>query len=169
MALYAIRHTPSVNDMHDIAHANGSDEAGSGLGFNELLLGAVITFMVVSLVLAGVFYLRPGEHLEIPEVQPVVRVVSESDFPVGASRLVRWGNRPILVVRRTDARFLAVQGTAPSDGCLLQWEAEALRIVSPCSHVVYDVDGSAVAGLSTQPLQRYPVFVRDGVVYVARS
>jgi nitrite reductase/ring-hydroxylating ferredoxin subunit len=155
--------------MHATVETNGSDETGSGLGFNELLLGAVITFMVVSLVLAGVFYLRPGEHLEIPEIQPVVRVASEPDFPVGASRLVRWGDRPILVVRQTDERFLAVQGTAPSDGCLLQWEAEALRIVSPCSFVVYDVDGSAVAGLSTQPLQRYPVFVRDGIVYVARS
>jgi nitrite reductase/ring-hydroxylating ferredoxin subunit len=155
--------------MHDTAHANGSDSEGSGLGFNELLLGAVITFMVVSLVLAGVFYLRPGEHLEIPEIQPVVRVASESDFPTGASRLVRWGDRPILVVRQADGGFLAVQGTAPSDGCLLQWEVEALRIVSPCSYVVYDADGSAVAGLSRQPLQRYPVFVRDGIVYVARS
>jgi len=155
--------------MHETAGPNGPDDASTGLGFNELLLGAVITFMVVSLALAGVFYLRPGEHLEIPEVQPVVRVAAEPDFPIGASRLVRWGDRPILVVRQTDERFLAVQGTAPIDGCLLQWEPDALRIVSPCSYVVYDVDGSAVAGLSTQPLQRYPVFVRDGIVYVARS
>lgn len=148
---------------------NGAEESESGLGFNELLLGAVILFIVFGTALAVTLYVLPGEHLEIPEAQPAVRVAREADFPVASSRMVRWGDRAILVIRSTPDRFVAVQGTAPSDGCLLRWEEEALRIVSPCSYVVYDLAGRPVTGLSTRPLQGFPVFLRDGVVYVGRA
>jgi len=150
-------------------HANGEHDEGRALGFNDLLLGAVVLFIVLGVVLAATFYILPGEHLEIPQAQPAVRVAREADFPVASSRMVRWGERAILVIRWTADRFVAVQGTAPSDGCLLEWEEEALRIVSPCSYVVYDLKGRPVTGLSTRPLQGYPVFLRDGVVYVGRG
>ncbi len=139
---------------------------GGGLGFNELLLGAVIVLMLVGAWLGTALYVLPSERLEIPGVQPAVRVAQDADFPVGASRLVRWGERAILVVRPTMHQYIAVEGASPSDGCILQWEAAAERIVSPCTYVVYDLDGSAVAGLATAPLRRYPVFIRDGTVYV---
>ncbi len=145
------------------------DEGQTGLGFNDLLLGAVVALIIAGVALGTLLYVSPGDHLEIPELQPVVRVAQERDIPVGASRLIRWGDRAILVVRPGQDRFAAVEGASPGDGCLLRWEEEASRIVSPCSYVVYDVDGTVVAGLSTRALQRYPVFLRDGVVYVGRS
>ena len=80
-----------------------------------------------------------------------------------------WASSYNIVVRPTQDRYVAVQGTAPSDGCLLRWEEDALRIVSPCSHVVYDLEGRPVTGLSTRPLQGFPVFLRDAVVYVGRA
>jgi nitrite reductase/ring-hydroxylating ferredoxin subunit len=149
--------------MQDTSQA---ERESGGVGFNELLLGAVIVLMVVGIGLGTALYVLPGEHLEIPELQPAVRVVREEDFPVGASRLIRWGERAILVVRPALDRYVAVEGTSPSDGCILRWEEDAVRIVSPCSYVVYDLDGNAVAGLATAPLQAYSVFVRDGIVYV---
>ena len=138
------------------------------LDVNSLLLIAVIVLMVAGMLLVVALYGQPAERLEIPEVQPAVRVAQEETFPVGASRLVRWGHRPVLVVRLSEREYVALEGASPNDGCVLEWEEAASRIVSPCTYVVYDVDGSAVSGLSTTPLQRYPVFVRDGTVYVAR-
>ncbi|MDH3569884.1 MAG: Rieske (2Fe-2S) protein [Gemmatimonadota bacterium] len=140
-----------------------------GWGLNDLLLAAVITLIIAAVALSTALYVSPGDHLEIPELQPVIRVAQERDIPIGASRLVRWGDRAILVVRLGQDRFAAVDATSPGDGCLLRWEEESSRIVSPCSYVVYDVDGSVVAGISTRALQRYPVFLRDGIAYVGRS
>lgn len=145
------------------------EEEQAGLGFNDLLLGAVVALIIAGVALGTALYVSPGDHLELPELQPVIRVTQERDIPVGASRLLRWGDRAILVVRLGQDRFAAVDGVSPSDGCLLRWEEDASRIVSPCSYVVYDVDGSVVAGNSTRSLQRYPVFLRDGIVYVGRS
>jgi len=145
------------------------EEKGSGLGFNELLLLAVIALALTGIVLAFALYVLPSERLEIAKLQPAVRLVRETDFPVGASRLVRWGERVILVVRREEQRYFAVDGVAPSDGCILEWDEESSRVFSPCSYVVYDVHGNVVTGLTTEPLTRYGVFVRDGTVYVTEG
>ena len=68
---------------------------------------------------------------------------------------------------RPQERFYAVQGTSPFDGCVLRWELESLRVVSPCTNVVYDLRGNVVTGLSLIPLRPYTAFVRRGTVYVA--
>ncbi len=148
--------------------ASDQDSRPSRLGFNGLLLGAVILLMIAGILMVITFYVLPGEHLQIPEIQPGVRVTREAEFPVGASRLVSWGEQTILVVRSGEQTYAALQGTAPRDGCILQWDSESMRVVSPCSYVVFDLQGNVVTGLSTTPLQRYSVFIRGGVVYVGR-
>jgi len=135
-------------------------------GFNEYLLAGVIVLTLVTVALGIVFYLLPGDYLQIPELQPTMRVVRESDFPVGASRVVSWGARIVLVVRAGDREYSALQGTSPIDGCILDWDAASLRVVSPCTYVVYDLHGNVVRGLTTVPLQRFAVFVRQGTVFV---
>ncbi len=139
---------------------------GSGVGFNELLLGSVIALLVTGVVLCIALYVLPSGQLEIPQLQPAVRLVREA---VGASRVVRWGERVILVVRRDEQSYFAVQGISSSDGCILQWDEASSRVFSPCSYVVYDVHGNVVKGLTTAPLARYGVFVRDGAVYVTEG
>lgn len=141
----------------------------SRLSFNDMLLVGVLIFSLTLGFLIVVSYALPNQNLEIPRLQPAVRVADADNFPVGTSRRVNWGERLILVVHRTPGEYSAVQGTASSDGCLLNWEADAMRIVSPCSFVVYDLRGNVVAGLTTAPLARYRVFEREGIVYVAEA
>ncbi|MGD2152319.1 MAG: hypothetical protein PVG79_03570, partial [Gemmatimonadales bacterium] len=56
------------------------------LGFTELLLGGVILLIIVLAVIAMALYVNPAENLDIPEVQPAVRVARAADFPIGSSR-----------------------------------------------------------------------------------
>jgi nitrite reductase/ring-hydroxylating ferredoxin subunit len=139
------------------------------LGFDELLLGGVILLIITSVLLAIALYAAPPDHLEMPELQPVIRVTEEASFPVGSSRVRAWGERTILVIRPDSLRYFALQGRSPADGCTLRWDEEALRVYSPCSYVVYDLRGDVVAGLSTRALSRYAVSIRDGVIYVSEE
>lgn len=139
----------------------------SRLTFNGLLLGGVILIMAVLLALGVALYVLPSGRLQLPELQPFARVSSESEFPVGASRVIDWGDEIILVIRRGEREYYALEGTAPTDGCILEWDAESLRVVSPCTYLVYDLRGNVVAGLTTSSLRRFPVYVRGGVIYVA--
>ncbi len=138
-------------------------------GFNEYIMGGIGLLFFLGIVIVGIVYLFPPAHLQLSELQPAYRVTAESNFPVKASRVVNWGDEIILVVRTDEQAFVALQGVAPSDGCILRWDPTSLRVLSPCSYLVYDLHGNVVRGLTTVPLRRYAVFVRDGVVYVARS
>lgn len=142
-------------------------ERRPGLDLNGLLLAAVILLMLTGAALTVALYLLPGEHLEVPETQPAIRIESEDHFTVGSSRVQNWGEAVILVVRPEEHEYHALQGTSPADGCILRWDEESLRVVSPCTHAVYDLRGNVVRGLTREPLHRYPVYVRNGVVYVA--
>lgn len=135
-------------------------------GFNEFLLGGLIVLTLIAALVSVGWYLLPGDQLQVPELQPAARVARVADFPVGASRMITWGDRVVLVVRGDEESYAALQGTAPLDGCLLEWDAVALRVTSPCSYLVYDLDGNVVRGLTTVPLLRYDTFVREGAVYV---
>jgi len=138
-------------------------------GFNEILLAGVVVLILALIGMVVGLYALPGEHLELPELLPGVRVAREENLPVGASRVVSWGDQVILVVRSGEQRYSALQGTSPKDGCILEWDLEAQRVVSPCSHLVFDLRGNVVKGLTTAPLLRYSVFTRGGVVFVGRE
>lgn len=142
-------------------------ERKTGLDLNGLLLAAVILLMLTGAALTVLLYVLPGAHLEVPETQPAIRIESEEHFTVGSSRVQNWGEEVILVVRRDETEYHALQGVSPADGCILRWDEESLRVVSPCTHAVYDLRGNVVRGLTREPLHRYPVYVRNGVVYVA--
>jgi len=144
----------------------GRESKLTGLGFDKLLLIGVIALIVTSVLLAAGFYTLPAEHLQIPELQPVIRVARESEFPVGSSRLRTVGETTILVIRAEERSYAALEGISPVDGCILRWDAESRRIHSPCAYAVFSLRGDAVAGLTTESLERYPVSIRDGVVYV---
>lgn len=158
------------HDTSESKHAMPREELGLlRRSFTEILLAGIILLMVTTVLLAVGLYVVPSEHLEIPELQPVIRVTREADFPIGSSRARNWGDQAILVIRPDSLRYFALQGISPADGCLLRWDLDALRIYSPCRYAVYDLQGDVVAGLSTQALKRYAVSVRDGVVYVSEG
>ena len=136
------------------------------LGFNELLLGGVVLVTLTGIALGLVLYLLPADYLTIRGTEPGVRVAALSDLPVGASRIVSWGERILLVIRSEDEQFTALQGTSPVDACLLQWDTASRRVYSPCRDLVYDLHGNVVTGLTTRPLRRYDVRVLGGVLYV---
>ncbi|MGH7688483.1 MAG: ubiquinol-cytochrome c reductase iron-sulfur subunit [Gemmatimonadaceae bacterium] len=170
-----------IGTNDEISHGRGgttvtsptteSDNGGAPwvAGFNAYLLGGIVVLMVFGFALAGFLYLLPPEPLQLSELQPAFVVAPVAQLPVGGSRVVDWGNRVILVVRTADRTYTGLQGTSPTDSCILNWDQTSLSVLSPCSYIVYDLQGNVVRGLTTVPLQRYPVFVRDDVVYVGRQ
>ncbi len=138
-------------------------------GFESLLLIGLLVLLGLMLALFAIFYAVPGEHLTLPERQGALRMGHVDELPVGGSRVNNWGDEVVLLVRVSDSEFRAVQGTSTLDGCILDWDPDAFRVVSPCAYQVYDLRGRAVEGLTTRPLRRYDVSVRRGLIFVTRE
>lgn len=144
----------------------GSSGRGGRPEFGGLLLSGVIVLILAGLAIGLALYLLPGEAVDVPGSAPELRVVRESEFPVGTSRVESWGDAIVLVIRVEESRYVALEGVSPDEGCILTWDETSRRVVSPCRFVVYDLRGNVVAGLSRRPLRRYEVFLRRGVVFV---
>ena len=135
-------------------------------GLNEYVFGGVIVLSVFFILMATLLFLAPGNNSQTPELNPVLRVTREADFPIGASRVVTWGPQSVLVVHNKEGEYSALEGSSPLDGCTLTWDAVASQVTSPCADVVYDLHGNVVHGLTTTPLRRYAVFLQEGTVFV---
>lgn len=140
-----------------------------GVGFTDLLLIGVALLMFTAVAIGVGLYSLPTERLRLAELQPSLRVARVQDFPVGGGRVVNWCQRIVLVVRNGPEEYFALSAVSPVDGCILEWDPDGMQVISPCGHVVYDPGGNVVAGLTREPLHRYGVVVRDGVVYVTGS
>lgn len=144
-------------------------ESGSGpwrAGFNEYLLIGVVVLILAGAALSFTLYALPVPHLQLAELQPSIRVARVNDFPPGSSRVVTWGENAVLVIRTGETSYAALQGTSPLDGCVLDWNNDAMQVRSPCGDLIYDLYGNVVRGLTTIPLKRFTVFLREDAVYV---
>lgn len=138
-------------------------------GFESVLMIGLLVLLGLMLTVFALFYAVPADHLELPDRQSAFRMGRADEIPVGGSRVSNWGEEIILLVRVSEEEFRAVQGTSTLDGCILDWDDDALRVVSPCGYQVYDLRGRAVDGLTTRPLRRYEVSVQRGLVFVTRE
>ena len=138
-------------------------------GLESLLMIGLLLLLGLMLSLFAVLYAIPAEHLTLPDRQSALRMGRIDKISVGGSRVNNWGDEIVLLVRISDDKFYAIQGTSTLDGCILEWDQQAFRVVSPCGHQTYDLRGRAVEGLTTRPLRRYDVSVQRGLVFVTRE
>ena len=80
------------------------------------LLNSMLAVVFLGALAIAALYTNPPEHLIIPQRELAVRVTRVEDFPVGSSRMATWGEQAILVVRRDEDVYAALQGVSPVDG-----------------------------------------------------
>lgn len=110
-------------------------------------------------------YLRPPPSPIL--ASELLRVGALEEIATGQARLVRFHDRPILVIRAAPHgwRALGAECTTPSH-CLLEWDAERQRIVCPCHGCQFDAQGNVVHSPASMPLLRLEAFELHGSVFV---
>lgn len=74
--------------------------------------------------------------------------------------------RRVWLVRRSASEVLALSPVCPHLGCRFDWETRTSEFKCPCHASAYTVDGEVVSGPAPRPLDRLPVEVRQGRVFV---
>lgn len=109
-------------------------------------------------------YFYPPKLEEVP-TEPV-RAGILSELPVGASKTVRFGRYPALIIH-TAAGLRAYSAVCTHFACIVKWDAEQGEIVCPCHDGFFAAeDGRVLAGPPPLPLEPLPVAVVDGEIYV---
>jgi Rieske Fe-S protein len=118
---------------------------------------------------AGVF-VAGGFLYPIPKDKPPpLFVCLESQTPQAAGQTLKIQDpqgRNVLLMRQPDGTLAAIQTVCTHLGCSVFYRSEKEIFECPCHQGFFDAQGNPIGGPPERPLQRYPLEVRAGKVFI---
>ena len=146
-------------------------------GFLGLVTWAIGGLISLGFAIPGLAYL----------VSPTLRKAEEEQWiPLGSTTKVELGTPTLFkanIQRQTgwivneeqiaafllteDGReFIAMSNICTHLGCRVRWIADREQFLSPCHNGVFDKFGNVVSGPPPRPLDRYPVKLENGRIFI---
>jgi Rieske Fe-S protein len=72
----------------------------------------------------------------------------------------------VFVLSQDGREFIAMSNICTHLGCRIRWIADDEQFFCPCHNGVYDKEGNVLAGPPPRPLDRYPVKVENGRIFI---
>ncbi len=108
-------------------------------------------------------YMLPPKSAE-PKVNSV-KAGAASAFADNSYKIIKFGRKPVILVKTDDGQFKALAATCTHLGCIVQYRKDTRQIWCACHNGVYDLNGRNVSGPPPKPLEPYDVkVVKDEIV-----
>jgi cytochrome b6-f complex iron-sulfur subunit len=131
------------------------------------LLGGGLVTSISSFIYPAVKFMMPPN---VPEaaVNEVVAGKVQMLKP-DAGTIVRFGNKPVLLVRLSETEWKALSAVCTHLNCTVQYQEKTHQIWCACHNGFYDLNGKVVSGPPPKPLDEYAVRVRGDEVVITRG
>ena len=131
------------------------------------LLGGGLVTSISSFIYPAVKFIMPPN---VPEaaVNEVVAGKVQILKPYSGA-IVRFGNKPVLLVRLSETEWKALSAVCTHLNCTVQYQEKTHQIWCACHNGFYDVNGKVVSGPPPKPLDEYAVRVRGDEVVITRG
>lgn len=134
--------------------------------FTNFLLGGGILAWLGSVLYPVVSYLKPPK---IPEANVgSVKAGLASAFAKNTAEIVKFGRKPVILVRTESGEFRAFSATCTHLDCIVQYRGDLHQIWCACHNGLYDLQGRNVSGPPPKPLEEYAVNVVNDEIMVSR-
>jgi Rieske Fe-S protein len=133
----------------------------------KYILGGGLVAWVAAVLYPLFAYLRPPKEAEV-EVNSI-KVGKVADIEKDSGRIVRFGNRPVIVIRSQSGEFHAFSATCTHLDCTVQYRKDLGVIWCACHNGKYDLTGRNIAGPPPRPLDEYRVAVQGDEVFISRK
>ncbi len=97
-----------------------------------------------------------------------VSVGNVGDYAVGSGGIVKFGTKPVLLIRSSESEWRAFSAVCTHLNCTVQYQQDERRIWCACHNGIYDLNGRVVSGPPPRPLDELEVLIRGDEVVVAR-
>lgn len=125
-------------------------------------------FAWISAVLYPVFkYLIPPAVQEVSVNSITVGVIQ--DFPINSSKIIRFGRKPIIVIRKINGDFRALAATCTHLDCNVQYKSDTEQIWCACHNGFYNIEGKNISGPPPKPLAQYQVNISEDKIVVSKG
>ena len=166
---------PLMGAKHPMkAHENGGTGHKGGNGPSRDARRPVLEWILsggVAASLASFFYpvirfINPP-HIAEAAVDEVL-AGKVQDLKVRSGKLVKFGNKPALLVRVTETEWKAFSAVCTHLNCTVQYQESSSQIWCACHNGYYDLTGRAVSGPPPKALDEYTVRIRGDEVVISR-
>ena len=131
------------------------------------ILGGGLAASVVSFLYPALKFMNPPEVPEAAVNEASVGKVS--DFKANSGKIVKFGSRPVLLIRVDETEWRAMSAVCTHLNCTVQYQQASHQIWCACHNGFYDLNGRVVSGPPPRPLEQFTVHVRGEEVVVARN
>jgi cytochrome b6-f complex iron-sulfur subunit len=90
------------------------------------------------------------------------------DMRPNSGKIVKFGNRPVLLVCLSDTEWRAFSAVCSHLNCTVQYQDSTRQIWCACHNGLYDLNGKVVSGPPPKPLEEYTVRLRGDEVVISR-
>jgi len=134
--------------------------------FTNVLLGSGLIAWLGSVLYPLVSYLKPPK---IPEANVAsVKAGKASEFANNTGQIVKFGRKPVILIRTETGDFRAFSATCTHLECIVQYRGDLKQIWCACHNGLYDLRGRNVSGPPPKPLEEYAVNVVNDEILVSR-
>jgi len=136
--------------------------------FINSLLGIGGLGGLIAILYPTLSYLKPPK-LVTPKVNSVKAGLA-SEFPSNSSKIIKFGRKPVILVKTEERNFLALAATCTHLDCIVQYKEDTRQIWCACHNGVYDLNGRNISGPPPKVLENYDVkVVKDEIIITTQA
>jgi Rieske Fe-S protein len=135
-------------------------------GLFQWLLGGGILASVASFVYPVIRFMMPPQVAEAAVNE--VGAGKISDLKPNSAKIVKFGSKPVLLVRVNETEWKAFSAVCTHLNCTVQYKPEGTQIWCACHNGTYDLNGKVVSGPPPRGLDEFAVHVRGEDIVVER-
>lgn len=135
--------------------------------FVKYVLGGGLVAWVGSIVYPLLAYLTPPKQAEV-EVNSV-KAGKLSEIEKDSGTIVRFGNKPVILVRTASGEMRAFSATCTHLDCTVQYQKDMGVIWCACHNGKYDLNGRNVSGPPPRPLDEFKVILQGEEVLISKK
>jgi Rieske Fe-S protein len=135
--------------------------------FLKYVLGGSLLAWAASILYPLFAYLKPPKEAEVEVTSVKAGKLSEIEKESGT--IVRFGNKPVILIRTAAGELRAFSGTCTHLDCTVQYKKELGLIWCACHNGKYDLSGRNVSGPPPKPLDEFRVVVQGDEVFVSKK
>jgi Rieske Fe-S protein len=133
--------------------------------FVSFLLGGGLLGWLASVLYPIFSYLNPPK---VPEANvQTVKAGNASAFPNNSAQIVKFGRKPVILIRDDTGDFRALSATCTHLDCIVQYRSDLKQIWCACHNGLYDLKGRNISGPPPRPLDEYAVNVIEDEIHIS--
>jgi Rieske Fe-S protein len=142
-------------------------EQNSKRDFLKLFLGGGFLAWIAAVAYPLVAYLKPPVQGEVEVTS--VRVGPLAGIEKESGSIVRFGNKPVLLIRTAGGELRAFLATCTHLDCTVQYRKDMGTIWCACHNGKYDLNGRNIDGPPPRPLEEYRVVIKGEDVFLSKN